>query len=140
MGTLPLYNIIPPAISSGSVYLFETDSGISYEVRFARKKNNLLHATIAFGVLNDEYDGEEYVETNKGEVYRVMNTVSEIVKIYMQEHPNIRTYEFTGQPTANETDNNASKRINLYKRYLKNIFDHRWSYIPDGNHMVITRK
>ncbi len=140
MGYLPPYKIVAPAIASGSVYHFTTDSGTNYEVRFARKKDNLLHATIAFGVLNDEYDGEEYVETNKGEVYRVMSSVVEVVKMYMVQHPNIRTYEFTGQPAANETEGNASKRINLYKRYLKNIFDHRWDYVPSGNHMLIKRK
>lgn len=140
MGNVPTYQIVPPAISSGSIYHFVTDSGVNYEVRFARKKDNLLHATIAFGVLNDEYDGEEYVETNRGEVYRVMTTVVEVVQMYMNEHPSIRTYEFTGQPTAREDENNASKRINLYKRYLKNIFDSRWEYIPSGNHMLITRK
>ena len=140
MGNVPKYEIIPPAISSGSVYHFITDSGTKYEVRFARKKDNLLHATIAFGVLNEEYDGEEYIETNKGEVYGVMNTIVEVVKLYIKEHPNIRTFEFTGEPTAKEQENNASKRINLYKRYLKNIFDARWEYIPTGNHMLITKK
>jgi len=139
MRIIPTYEIIPPAITSGSVYHFITDSDTKYEVRFARKKDNLLHATIAFGVLNEEYDGEEYAETNQGEVYRVMNTIVEVVKIYISEHPNIRTFEFTGQPTPKEDDNNASKRINLYKRYLKNIFDERWEYIPSGNHMIISR-
>lgn len=109
-------------------------------MRFARKKDNLLHATIAFGVLNDEFEGEEYAETNRGEVYRVMSTVSEVVRIYMKEHPNIRTYEFTGEPSSKENEKNASKRINLYKRYLKNIFDSRWEYVPSGNHMLIKRK
>ena len=139
MGALPPYDIIPPAISSGSVYHFVTDSDVNYEVRFARKKDNLLHATIAFGVLNEEYEGEEYIETNRGEVYRVMSTVSEVVRIYMKEHPNIRTFEFTGEPSSKENENNASKRINLYKRYLKNIFDDRWEYVPSGNHMLVTR-
>ena len=134
------YKIIPPNIPSGSIYLFTTESGTNYEVRFARKKDNLLHATIAFGVLNDEYEGEEYVVTNKGEVYRVMTTIVEVVKLYITEHPNIRTYEFTGEPTSKETDNNAVKRLNLYKRYLKNIFSSEWSYIPTGNHMLITRR
>lgn len=96
--------------------------------------------TIAFGVLNDEYEGEEYSVTNKGEVFRVMSTVSEVVKLYMKEHPNIRTFEFTSEPTAKETENSASKRLNLYKRYLRDIFNEQWEFRPTGNHMVITRK
>ncbi len=50
-----------PLIKTGSVYTFISNSGIEYEVRFARKKNNLLHSSIAFGVINDEFEGEEYV-------------------------------------------------------------------------------
>jgi hypothetical protein len=137
---LPPYDIELPAIKSGNVYLFTTESGTQYEVRFARKKENLLHVTIAFGVLNDEYEGEEYAVTNKGEVFRVMSTVVEVMKIYMIEHPNIRIFEFTGEPTSKETENNANKRLNLYKRYLRDIFDSRWEFYPTGNHMVIKRK
>ncbi len=133
------YHIIPPAITSGSVYLFTTDSGIDYEVRFARKRDNLLHATIAFGVLNEEFEGEEYVVTNRGEVYRVMATVVDIVKEYMHQHPNVKTFEFTGEPTPTETEKNARKRLNLYNRYLKNIFDSSWKFKGDGNHMLVYR-
>lgn len=134
------YHIVVPQISSGNVYYFSTDSGTDYEVRFARKKDNLLHVTIAFGVLNDEYEGEEYAVTNKGEVFRVMTTIVEVVKIYMKEHPNIRIFEFTGEPTAKETEQSAYKRLNLYKRYLKNIFNEKWEFRPDGPHMLIVRK
>ena len=93
---------------------FQTLNGIDYEVRFARKKNNLLHATIAFGVLNDEYDGEEYVLTNKGEAYKVMSTIVTIFNKYKKEHPNINTYEFVGEPTASEDAEFPKKRLTLF--------------------------
>jgi len=133
------YTITPPAILSGSVYLFTTDSGLEYEVRFARKKNNLLHCTIAFGVLNEEYEGEEYIVVNKGEVFRVMATIVIIVQKYISEHPNIRSFEYSGEPTGKETDNRPSKRMNLYDRYLLKIFGPTWSFKRKGNKMIITR-
>jgi hypothetical protein len=134
------YTFTPPIIKSGSVYLFTTDSGIDYEVRFARKKDYLLHATIAFGVLNDEFDGEEYSLTNKGEVYRVMATIVEIVKTYMREHPNVRIYEFVGEPRADEEAEFPRKRLNLYSRYLPKIFDRKWRFELHGNKMMIVRQ
>lgn len=137
---IQIFKIQPPAISSGSVYLFTSDSGVEYEVRFARKKDNLLRATIAFGVLNEEYEGEEYVETNKGEVYRVMNTIVEIVKMYIKEHPNIRSFEFTGEPARGEDEQNAHKRIFLYRRYVSRIFDEQWNWEMKGNRMIVFRK
>ncbi len=137
--TAKSYSYIPPAIVSGSVYLFTTDSGLEYEVRFARKRNNLLHCTIAFGVLNEEYEGEEYVVVNKGEVFRVMATIVDIVKKYIEEHPNVRSFEYSGEPTGKETENRPSKRMNLYDRYLPVIFGTSWSFERNGNKMVIKR-
>lgn len=130
------FKIIPPAITSGSIYLFTTDSGLEYEVRFARKKDNLLHATVAFGVLNDEFGGEEYSVTNRGEVYRVMATIVKIVRTYMIEHPNLRLVEFTGEPTEDESSESTTKRLMLYNRYLKDIFDPSWRFKQIGNRMV----
>ncbi len=139
--SVKVYQIIPPAISSGSVYLFTTDSGVEYEVRFARKKDNLLKATIAFGVLNDEYEGEEYVVTNKGEVFRVMATIVKIVKTYIKEHPNIRSFEFTGEPTMGENESKGStKRLRLYMRYLKDIFKEGWRFELNGNKITVLKK
>lgn len=133
------FEIIPPAIKSGSVYLFTTDSGIDYEVRFARKRDNLLKATIAFGVLNDEYEGEEYVLTNKGEVYRVMHTIVQIVQMYMDEHPNVKSYEFSGEPTPKDTPRNENRRLKLYTRYLNKIFDSSWKIKTEKDKMVISK-
>ena len=130
------FKIIPPAIVSGSIYLFTTDSALEYEVRFARKKDNLLHATVAFGVLNDEFGGEEYSVTNRGEVYRVMATIVSIVRTYMAEHPNLRLVEFTGEPTEDESANSTTKRLSLYNRYLKDIFDSNWKFRQVGNRMI----
>jgi hypothetical protein len=137
-----IYDIIPPAIPSAGVYLFTTDNDIQYEVRFGRKQNDSLSATIVFGVLNDEYDGEEYVTTNKGELYDVMNTIVLTVKMFMKEHPNIRRYEFTGEPTSEEPDSLAfsTKRIKLYARYVKRIFDDNWNIVLDGNKIIVTKK
>ena len=90
------YEIIKPNIPTGQVYHFITDYEVEYEVRFARKKENILHAVIAFGVLNEEYDGEEYALTNKGDVFKVMRTIIKIIDLYGEKHPNTQVYEFTG--------------------------------------------
>lgn len=138
-GTLPLYKIIAPAIPSAGVYFFTTDSGIQYEVRFGRRQDNILHATIVFGVINDEFDGEEYIETNRGEVFRVMNTIVKIVKMFMHEHPKIVSYEFTGIPKEGEDENKSSQRTLLYKRYLPRIFESGFDFNFKNNSALVTR-
>ncbi|HYG50945.1 MAG TPA: hypothetical protein VD905_08575 [Flavobacteriales bacterium] len=140
MAPIQPYKITPPAIVSGGTYLFTTDSGLEYEVRFARKKDNILHATVAFGVLNDEFGGEEYSVTNRGEVFKVMSTMVEVVKIYLREHPNLHTVEFTGEPKEDENSEMPTQRLLLYKRYLKTIFGDNWTFQLQGNRMLVKRK
>lgn len=139
MGELPPYSIIAPAIPSAGVYYFTTDSGIQYEVRFGRRQDNILHATIVFGVINDEFDGEEYVVTNRGEVWRVMNTIVKIIKMFMAEHPKIVSYEFTGIPKEGEDEEKSSQRTLLYKRYLPIIFESGFDFHFKGNSALVTR-
>lgn len=107
------YQIIAPAIPSGQVYQFTTDFDVEYEVRFGRKKENILHSVFVFGVLNDEYDGEEYVLTNKGDVFRVIATISEVIKMYMKEHPNMQIFEFTGIFSETDLEEFPSQRTKL---------------------------
>lgn len=126
MSDIHPYKIITPAIKSGTIYSFTTDSGVQYEVRFGRKQDNILSTTIVFGVTNDEYEGEEYSVTNKGEVYEVMATIVEVVRLYKTEHPNVNSYEFTGEQSEKEKSKNKNVRLNLYYRYIPEVFDDKW--------------
>ena len=136
---LPHYEIIKPNIPTGQVYHFKTDFGVEYEVRFARKKENILHAVIAFGVLNEEYEGEEYALTNNGDVFIVMRTIITIISIYGEKHPNTQVYEFTGVLKEGESDE-MSQRTKLYLRYLPQIFDKSWLITIEGNKIVVSKK
>lgn len=137
-----IFDIVPPAIPSAGVYYFTTDNDIRYEVRFGRKQHDPLSATIVFGVLNEEFEGEEYVTTNKGEMFDVMNTIVKVVNLFRVEHPNIRSYEFTGEPREDEDSDISvpTKRIRLYHRYVKRIFDNNWNIELDGNKIFVTKK
>ena len=140
LGTVEEYKITAPAISTAGVYYFTTDSDINYEVRFGRRQDNILHATIVFGVTNDEFEGEEYTVTNKGELYRVMTTIVAVVKMFMAEHPKMVTYEFTGLAKEDEPEDKLTSRNNLYKRYLPRIFDREWKFdYSRGNTIIVTR-
>lgn len=137
-------NILPieyPDIPSAGVYYFTTRSGLRYEVRFGRFQDNIFHANIVFGVIDDIFEGEEYVETNRGEVYQVMNTIIEIVKNYMKEHPKVNIFEFTAVGRENEDENKENARMALYKRFLPRIFDNDcWNLKVKGNFALVTKK
>lgn len=136
------HNILPieyPNIPSAGVYYFNTKNGLRYEVRFGRLQDNILHANIVFGVVNDEFEGEEYVTTNRGEVYQVMNTIVEIVKNYMKEHAKVNIYEFNAVGREGEDENTENARMALYRRFLPKIFDDGWKFKIDGNFALVQK-
>lgn len=139
MAEVKEYTIIPPAIPSARIYLFTTDTGLNYEVRFGRMQDDILKATIIFGVTNDEFEGEEYVVTNHGELYRVMQTIVKIVKMFMAEHPAVMHYEFTGLARDGEDDTKSTARFNLYKRYVLRIFDSSWKMQYSSNKIIASK-
>lgn len=129
-----------PNIPTAGLYYFNTNSGLRYEVRFGRLQDNILHANIVFGVVNDEFEGEEYVETNRGEVFQVMNTIVEIVKNYMKEHPKVSVYEFNAVGRENEDEGKENARMSLYRRFLPKIFDKEWTFQIKGNFALVTKQ
>lgn len=141
-----IFNIEFPPIRSAGVYYFTTSSGLRYEVRFGRRQDNILHATIVFGVINDEFEGEEYTTTNRGEVYKVMNTIVTIIQDFMVQHPKVNIYEFHAIDRDDEADHIHTKnkikgnaRLNLYKRYLPKIYNDDWEMNFKGNNAIATK-
>lgn len=126
-----VFTIIPPAIKSGEVFYFTTDSGTQYEVRLGKIKDS-LNRVINFNVMNDEYADNEYAATNKGEIYSVVSTVIEILKMYIAEHPYIRGYEFTGEFKEENKGRATSIRTMFFCRALSRAFP-EWHVSIEGN-------
>jgi len=136
---VPLYPIESPEIPTGSTYYFNTGSGLRYEVLFAKKKDNYLGNIINFSVLDDEFE-DEYSETNRGEVYRVIATVAEIIRIYHEFHAYSLSYEFSGEFKKNNDEGEASKRTLLYYKKAKDILNPAWNIEICGNKVVVFLK
>lgn len=133
------YPIRGPAIRSGGEYYFETESGLRYQVMFARKKNSYLAHIVNFSVLGEEYD-DEYSVTNRGEIYRVIATVVEIIRIYHEHHANSISYEFSGAFKEGNEKRETSIRTLLYYRKAKTITTPCWETKLRGNRVVVQRK
>ena len=136
---VPAYEIERPNIPSGSTYYFNTDSGLRYEVLFAKKRDNYLENIINFSVLNEEFE-DEYSETNRGEVYRVIATVAEIIRIYHEHHGYSHSYEFSGEFKDENKHRETSIRTLLYFRKAKLMMHDTWDIEMSGNKVVVFRK
>ncbi len=130
------YEIRTPEIQSGDTYYFTTDSGLQYQVRFGKKRDNYLGNIINFSVLSEEFE-DEYSETNRGEIYRIIATVIEIVRIYHENHEHSDTYEFTGEFKDKHDSQNASIRSRLYYRYAQRILSKHWKAELEENKVTI---
>ena len=137
--TVSPYPIECPNIPSGAVYFFNSGSGLRYEVLFAKKRDDYLENIINFSVLNDDFE-DEYSETNRGEVYRVIATVIEIIKIYHHYHAYSSSYEFSGEFKDHNDDGEASKRTMLYYQKAIQIMHADWTTELCGNKVVVFRK
>ena len=117
------YEVEVPEIQSGDTYYFTTESGLMYQVRFGKKRDNYLGNIINFSVLSDEFE-DEYSETNRGEIYRIIAD----------------TYEFTGEFKDEHETQNASIRSRLYYRYAQQILTESWIPVLEGNKVTIHKK
>lgn len=134
------YAIEKPEIESGSTYYFQTLSGLRYQVTFGKKKNNYLNNIVNFSVLSDEYE-DEYSETNRGELYQIICTMIEVVRIYHENHPYSTAYEFAGEFKDMRDEEEVSIRTRLYYRVATRVLNLLyWDLNLDGNKVQITRK
>lgn len=134
------YQIKRPDIVSGSTYYFTTDSGLCYQVTFGKKKDNYLHNILNFSVISDDYE-DEYSETNRGEVYKIISTMIEIIRIFHEVHPHSHSYEFSGEYKEGEDKDLPSIRTRLYIREAHRAINFRyWELILAHNKVVLQRK
>ena len=133
------YPVEIPEIRSGAAYYFETESGLRYQVLFAKKKNNYLEHIVNFSVLNEEFE-DEYSETNRGEIYRVIATVVEIIRLYHENHSYSTSYEFSGEFKKGHEQRGTSIRTLLYYRKARDIMHPLWDIEMEGNKVVVHLK
>ena len=133
-----IYEIKTPEIKTGDTYYFTTDSGLQYQVRFGRKRDNYLGNIINFSVLSDEFE-DEYSETNRGEVYRIIATVVEIIRIFHSNHVYSDSYEFAGEYKDDEDELEPSIRTRLYFRYASRFLTGQWKVWLEGNKVHIEK-
>jgi len=135
-----VFPIVPPAIESGYVYNFTTTCGLLYEVRFAKKTENILEMVVNFTVLSDEFE-HDYPVTNKGEIYSIIATVIEIIKKFHYHHNFTISYEFSGEFKEDEkkSQENASIRSRLYLRYASKVLNCNWKPEIHGNKVTLRK-
>lgn len=105
-------------------YYFKNRFNDLYEVSFARDQENYLKVYVSFCVTNEEYENDQYAITNKGDVYRVLNTVCRIILHFSEDHPNVNHYVFSGERRSFETKEThpVTGRTRVFLKFVKRYF------------------
>jgi hypothetical protein len=124
------------------VYEFVTDLGTHYEVMFTieedfSKDEPWEFMDIEFGVDEKDGGGVSYnVETNKGELFRVMATIVDITKEILKKRKNIKTLTFTGSKTKKGSKDDQ-RRNNLYMAYIRKNIPNVKNIEDDGSEIRV---
>lgn len=112
-------------------YEFRTESDLNYMVDirllyYEIDANHPDYASVEFSIMKKGEDGkyypDYYVSTNKGELYRIMATIVDILKDLLDKNKSLRYIEFE----ADKEGKNKSQRANLYAAYVK-------KHLPNAN-------
>lgn len=105
-------------------YGFQTDSGLNYklEIEVLEGDEERDSAKVAFGIV--EEDGSDYFTDyesvpTKGELYKVMATVVDILKDFIDNNKQVKYIYFKTNKLGKDLDKDQSSRLNLYKRYIQ---------------------
>jgi hypothetical protein len=105
----------------GRIYGFNTEK-YPYTVEILPDDENPNRVSIRFYISNeDDPDIEDdSIVTNEGNLFRVMATVSSIIKKDLRDNPEVDTLTFAPSKKTGETTNIS--RLNLYLKYIKKEF------------------
>ena len=105
-------------------YGFETDSGLNYKLEIGIQESDKEKdsAVVSFGIV--EEDGSDYftdydVVPTKGELYKVMATVVDILKDFTKKNKEVKYLYFTTNKLGKDIGKDQSGRLNLYRRYIQ---------------------
>ena len=118
-------------------YIFTTESGLEYQVMTefgsGEDRNTLL---IEYGVEVITKQGNKSIDyelvTNRGEMFRIMSTIVDIVQEFMKKNPGIEYIEFEG--SKNKAGD--QRRNKLYMAYIKKHLKPK-SIEDDGNSIIV---
>ena len=112
---------------------FITDSGLKYFVKLKNGLPNVLKAInksntsefemklyIDFGVIENEKKSMDYPITNRGEIFKVMGTISDIVKEVLENNPQLIGISYVA---VEKDDDFGEGRDKLFKLFIKNALN-----------------
>jgi hypothetical protein len=117
-------------------YSFTTEQNLNYIVEILPYEDHEDKITVDFGI---DQDGDvSHPETNAKDLFKVMSTIVDIIKNYVETHSNVNTIIFSSIAKSGEIKRGETQRDRLYKAFFKkqlNISDDD-IILRNGNYWV----
>ena len=128
---------------NGLDYYFTTKDGDNYVAGITPESDTRI--AIDFGIADEEGD-IGFQETNKEDIYKIIATISSIVKDYLDQHPNVEIISWSSVAKTGEKKIGETQRDKIYKLIVKkqsNLKDEDivrkdseyWAYLKGYNPM-----
>jgi hypothetical protein len=128
---------------NGLDYYFTTKDGDNYVAGITPESDTRI--AIDFGIADEEGD-IGFQETNKEDIYKIIATVSSIVKDYLDQHPDVEIISWSSVAKTGEKKIGETQRDKIYKLIVKkqsNLKDEDivrkdseyWAYLKGYNPM-----
>jgi hypothetical protein len=98
---------------------FQTDSGMYYSVHGKRLINALK---VDFRVINLQDSPDEFPETNKFELFRVMSTISKILSEYFKKYNDYIYLRYEPKQQGRLYAKLGNARDKIFRRYIQKAF------------------
>jgi hypothetical protein len=107
---------------------FTTEDDIQYKVTFGTFDNDM---EIAFGVVDGSDVMDYEIDTNKGNMYRVMSTVMKIIRQAVSE--------FKPKQIMFGAAKSDPRRMKMYKKYVANVLKD-YSVVQDSSDILVLQR
>jgi len=108
---------------------FTTDEGTHYKVKFGVGSDKEMEIT--FGVVDESDDINYEIDTNEGNLFRVMSTIMKII--------NQAVSEFKPDQIVFGAAKSDPRRMNMYRKYLESNLK-GYSIIKDSNSVMLLQR
>lgn len=103
------------------------DNEYDVQLQLSRADDNFLEISFTANYKTDE--------TNQGDMYKVMSTITAICKEFLNDNPQVDEIVFEGKQKGNKNQRNS-----LYLSYIKKQLGSNWKIQTAGNIVLLTKE
>ena len=131
------YHVQLPAIKAHGDYRFVAHSGVHYELKITKKKNDLFSCILNLYRIDERFEDTLPAKIAEPEVTSIISTVLKILLDYMEKNARLHTVEFSRKFFL---DDPSGRRENLFNILVRTVFsESEWKVVKDDELITMVK-